>query len=123
MLSSGVLASQFGQKGGNGLVKDLASSKHGTWGWGEIRFTDAYNIDKGGASPKNIVHFCVQIQPQYEGPTTYLVSVSKNLYSIAILVLHELLLSSTSMTVLVNNNVCWQPQESVFVLRCCFVFC
>ena len=72
MLSSGGLARQFGQKGGNDLVRDLASSKHGTWGWGEIRFTDAYNIDKGGKSPKKIVHFCVS--PKYEGPTTYLVS-------------------------------------------------
>ena len=72
VLQYGKLSPQFAERGGQALVAELASPKHGTWSWGAIRITDAYGLDEGGSSPKKIVHFCV---PQkYEGDVTYLVS-------------------------------------------------
>ena len=67
----GVIAQQFGRRGGQSLVNDLASAKHGTWSYGEIRFTDSYGLNTGGQSPKKIVHFCVS--STYDGDGTYLV--------------------------------------------------
>ena len=63
MLGSGLLAQQFGKAGGQRLVNDLAHPKHGCFGYGEIRFTGAYDIHKGDDWPQKICHFCV--------PTSY----------------------------------------------------
>ena len=71
----GVIAQQFGRRGGQSLVNDLARAKHGTWSYGEIRFTDSYGLNTGGRSPKKIVHFC--FPPVYEGDGTYLVCMKR----------------------------------------------
>ena len=77
VLSRGNLAQQNGKRGGKALIDELASSKHACWSYGEIRFTDSHGLNKGGNSPKKIVHFCVPTK--WRGDTTYLVS-GNNLY-------------------------------------------
>lgn len=71
VLARGNLAAQFGRQGGPGLVSELASAQHACWSYGEIRFTQAHNLDNGGDSPKKIIHFCVPAS--YAGDSTYLV--------------------------------------------------
>lgn len=72
VLGRGVLAQQFGKAGGQPLVSELASSRHACWKYGEIRMTDSHGLNRGGSSPKKIIHFCV---PQkYQGDSTYLVT-------------------------------------------------
>ena len=75
VLNFGLLAKQFAKVGGQQLVEDLADSKHGCFGYGEIRFTDSHNIHKGDNWPQKICHFCVPTR--YEGETTYLIGLIK----------------------------------------------
>ena len=72
VLSRGVIAQQFGRRGGRGLVNEVASAQHACWTYGEIKFTDSHGLNTGGDSPKKIVHFCVP--KTYGGDSTYLVS-------------------------------------------------
>ena len=72
VLSDGLLAKQFAQKGGQGLVDELASERQACWTYGEIRFTGSHEMDKDASSPKHICHFCVP--REYKGDETYLVS-------------------------------------------------
>ena len=76
ILADGVLAKQFGQAGGPELVEDLKdpSRLKKKFGFGDIIFTDLYDMYKGVGSPEHICHICVP--RQYNEEYTYTVSLN-----------------------------------------------
>ena len=86
----GVIVKQFGEQGGQALVDDLASARHGTWSWGELRFTDSYGLDKSVKLPKKIVHLCVP--STYGGDGTYLVCIANQAHAFVDVYQHDELL-------------------------------
>ena len=57
VLQYGKLATQFAERGGQALVDELASPKHGSWSWGAIRITDAHGLRNRGSSLRKLCIF------------------------------------------------------------------
>ena len=77
VLAYGNLAKQFGIKGGQKLIDELAGSQNICWTHGDIRFTASHDLNKEDSSPKHIVHFCVP--DSYGGDSTYLVTMQHHI--------------------------------------------